>query len=361
VASWESARGARKSHVCSTKAQRSVGPSRRAGIPAGLWGERNARVHLVCWSIVDLFLGARRPRPAGEDASRPKRRRDGTTPRPESLYGHPFAYTGQRYDSQTGLYHFWARVYSPQLGRFLQEDAQGVLVTASIALGYQGGTPGVTPPVTGPADEYPDLMNLYAYAQGNPTRFTDPLGLMSHGELTVSTAGGAATYGGLMPALGGAVAWMQGVIGAMYVSAFMTSMSIMAGGYCMMEPAASSALCDEVARFYDNIGDQPEHVRDGFEEAARTGDQNLDPNRWRPDKPISIQKQARHAKDWIDGMTEGEVEQLVQQAYRFGEPYEGQATKLVYETGRVIGGNGETRILVHVAEKSIHGHPTTGF
>ncbi len=107
---------------------------------------------------------------------------DGTTPRTESLYGNPFAYTAQRYEPQTGLYHFWARVYSPTLGRFLQEDAQGVLVTASIALGYQGGAPGVTPPVTGPADEYPDLLNLYAYAQGNPLRFTDPLGLDSWDE-----------------------------------------------------------------------------------------------------------------------------------------------------------------------------------
>jgi len=102
---------------------------------------------------------------------------DGTTPRTESLYGNPFAYTAQRYEPQTGLYHFWARVYSPTLGRFLQEDAQGVLVTASIALGYNGGAPDVTPPITGPTEEYPDLLNLYAYAMGNPLRFTDPLGL----------------------------------------------------------------------------------------------------------------------------------------------------------------------------------------
>jgi len=107
---------------------------------------------------------------------------DGTTPRTESLYGNPFAYTGQRYEPPTRLCHFWARVYSPTLGRFLQEDAQGVLATADIALGYQGGAPSVMPPVTGPADEYPDLMNLYAYAQGNPLRFTDPLGLDSWDE-----------------------------------------------------------------------------------------------------------------------------------------------------------------------------------
>jgi RHS repeat-associated protein len=122
---------------------------------------------------------------------------DGTTPRTESLYGNPFAYTGQRYEPQTGLYHFWARVYSPTLGRFLQEDAQGVLVTASIALGYQGGAPGVTPPVTGPAEEYPDLLNLYAYAMGNPLRFTDPLGQFSYAEMGM-TMGVQGILGGLI-------------------------------------------------------------------------------------------------------------------------------------------------------------------
>jgi RHS repeat-associated protein len=39
-----------------------------------------------------------------------------------SRYGNPFMWTGQRYDATTGHYHFWARTYSPRLGRWMQRD-----------------------------------------------------------------------------------------------------------------------------------------------------------------------------------------------------------------------------------------------
>jgi len=49
---------------------------------------------------------------------------DGTA-RPVSAYGNQFAWTGQRYDPAVRLYHFWARSYSPALGRWLQRDPLG--------------------------------------------------------------------------------------------------------------------------------------------------------------------------------------------------------------------------------------------
>jgi RHS repeat-associated protein len=66
-----------------------------------------------------------------------------------SFYGNPFGWTGQRYDPGVGLYHFYARTYSPELGRWLQRDPLGFV----------------------------DGVNTYEYVRSMPTRLTDPLGL----------------------------------------------------------------------------------------------------------------------------------------------------------------------------------------
>ena len=63
--------------------------------------------------------------------------------------GYPFRYTGQRLDPWTGTYHYKAREYSPQLGRFLQPD---------------------------PA-RFVDGPNVYAYVGNNPWNATDPTGM----------------------------------------------------------------------------------------------------------------------------------------------------------------------------------------
>jgi RHS repeat-associated protein len=60
-----------------------------------------------------------------------------------------YKYTG-REDDGTGLYYYRARYYHPRLQRFISEDP----------LGFVGGD-----------------VNLYAYVQNKPLRFTDPTGL----------------------------------------------------------------------------------------------------------------------------------------------------------------------------------------
>jgi RHS repeat-associated protein len=66
-----------------------------------------------------------------------------------SAIGNPYMFTGRRYDAETGLYYYRARMYSPALGRFLQTDPIG----------------------------YDDGMNMYTYCGNNPLRWIDPLGL----------------------------------------------------------------------------------------------------------------------------------------------------------------------------------------
>ena len=68
-----------------------------------------------------------------------------------SAIGNPFGYTGRRWDSESGLWYYRNRMYSAELGRFLQRDPAG----------------------------YVDGLNLYQYTINNPLRFTDPDGLMA--------------------------------------------------------------------------------------------------------------------------------------------------------------------------------------
>lgn len=60
-----------------------------------------------------------------------------------------FQYTGQQWLPEAGAYHYRARTYLPQVGRFLQTDP----------IGYAAGS------------------NLYTYVSADPMNFTDPLGL----------------------------------------------------------------------------------------------------------------------------------------------------------------------------------------
>jgi RHS repeat-associated protein len=64
------------------------------------------------------------------------------------LTGTTFGFTGQRYDTETGLYYYKRRYYSPSIGRFLQPDPKG----------------------------YVDGLNLYYYVKNDPLNYIDPYG-----------------------------------------------------------------------------------------------------------------------------------------------------------------------------------------
>lgn len=72
-----------------------------------------------------------------------------TTKTGTTLTGNPYAYTGRELDT-ADLYYYRARYYDPKAQRFLSEDP----------IGFSSG-------------DY----NFYRYVGGNPTNFTDPLGM----------------------------------------------------------------------------------------------------------------------------------------------------------------------------------------
>ncbi|WP_379653770.1 RHS repeat-associated core domain-containing protein [Pseudoxanthomonas sp. UC19_8] len=72
----------------------------------------------------------------------------GETSQTSSSFTNPYKFTGREQDL-TGLYHYRARYYSPEAGRFISEDS----------FKFASGD-----------------ANFYAYALGNPVSYTDPSG-----------------------------------------------------------------------------------------------------------------------------------------------------------------------------------------
>ena len=65
-----------------------------------------------------------------------------------SYLGNPFLFTGREFDAESGMYHYRARAYDPEAGRFLQRDPLG----------------------------YVDGLGMHEYGSSRPSTVSDPTG-----------------------------------------------------------------------------------------------------------------------------------------------------------------------------------------
>jgi RHS repeat-associated protein len=82
--------------------------------------------------------------------------------------GTTFGYTGQRYDSESGLHYYKRRYFDSATGRFLQPDPIGYQIEAACGCSCAGGCGD---------DAKPSQLNLYLYVRNNTLKFVDPFGL----------------------------------------------------------------------------------------------------------------------------------------------------------------------------------------
>ena len=115
---------------------------------------------------------------------------DGVTVLAGSSVGNPWTFTGRRLDGETGLMYYRTRMYSAELGRFLQRDQiddvenhMNVSPYSWLVNTYAARSQSVRE------------NNLYMYVRNNPITFVDPWGFVACtiDELATCTKTGART------------------------------------------------------------------------------------------------------------------------------------------------------------------------
>jgi len=146
-------------------------------------------------------------------------------PNQVSAIGNPYLFTGRRYDTETGLYHYRRRYYDLGIGRFVSRDpvTEGTLMAMN-QLKVRDFPEELQELVKTPLYQF-GFGHHYLYTRNNPINYVDPYGLwyidinLSGGKIIGATGGvmispeGLYFYGGgglVTPPGGVAVTWSPG-------------------------------------------------------------------------------------------------------------------------------------------------------
>lgn len=104
-------------------------------------------------------------------------------------FDQPFAYTGREWDAATGLYHYRARAYDAETGRFLQEDPAGV-VFSNLETVLDDLKSDISRGDIGKSGNYDRLgsypthnINPYRYVENNPLKYVDHFGELPFNQI----------------------------------------------------------------------------------------------------------------------------------------------------------------------------------
>ncbi len=120
---------------------------------------------------------------------------------PSSSVNNPYLFTGREWDSETNLYYYRARFYSPRTGRFLQRDGFNYVTEKILFKNYADKISGDFLIRDGIVKN-PLRLHPYLYGRNNPLNLLDPFGFDSEDyqtafEMTIRilAAEGMATTG----------------------------------------------------------------------------------------------------------------------------------------------------------------------
>ncbi len=238
---------------------------------------------------------------------------------------NPYRYRGYRYDTETGYYYLQSRYYNPEWGRFLNAD--GVVSTGQGMLSH----------------------NMFAYCVNNPVIFKDPLGLahcMSNEYGGGGGFGAAAMVGSgaLADTVKGAWYGTVGTIGIVWEIITFSSNNSKNDNSKAKRNNNKSNLPNQ-GKVFENVKGAP---------PVDAGNQGKNVINHLNNK--FLESEGKNKSLWPEG--ENGVD-LTQEGWLKGEPKLKNSNVRVWDTGRPIGANGETKVNVKYApsKDTIHGYP----